>query len=264
MEKKQDPASGQEQNYDYIFEELDRQEQLRAGKPVITYPDGETEVASAPKTGISCLPAILILAAFQLILLSSAINQMLSSFFFGLTLMGISIWMSYAGDKKFQLQPLMILVSIIGFAIAYAATATLIYEASPFFDMELFKTRSVLGFGIGIAACGVALILSDIIVFTSRNTQVLATCLAIKIIGRINGRPYGNVIWKYEWEGVSYTSTSYNTIIGTLCDGSTDVIFINPANPGRIRTRRKTSSWTWGVVFLFIGSVLCWYYTALV
>lgn len=264
MEKKQDPASGQEQNYDYIFEELDRQEQLRAGKLLITHPDGETEVASAPKTGISCLPAILILAAFQLILLSSAINQMLSSFFFGLTLMGISIWMSYTGDKKFQPQPLMILVSIIGFAIAYAATATLIYEASPFFDMELFKTRSVLGFGIGIAACGVALILSDIIVFTSRNTQVLATCLAIKIIGRINGRPYGNVIWKYEWEGVSYTSTSYNTIIGTLCDGSTDVIFINPAKPGRIRTRRKTSSWTWGVVFLFIGSVLCWYYTALV
>ena len=264
MKKKQDTASGQEQNYDYIFEELDRQEQLREGKHLITHPDGETEFASAPKTGISCLPAILILAAFQLILLSSAFNQILSSFFFGLTLMGISIWMSYTGDKKFQPQPLMILVSIIGFAIAYAATATLIYEASPFFDMELFKTRSVLGFGIGIAACGVALILSDIIVFTSRNTQVLATCLAIKIIGRINGRPYGNVIWKYEWEGVSYTSTSYNTIIGTLCDGSTDVIFINPAKPGRIRTRRKTSSWTWGVVFLFIGSVLCWYYTALV
>ena len=264
MEKKQDPASGQEQNYDYIFEELDRQEQLRAGKILITHPDGKTEFTSAPKTALSCLPVILILAAFGLILLSSAINQILSSLFLGLKFMGISLWMSYVGDKKFQPDPLMILGSIIGFAIAYAATATLIYEANPFFDMELFNTRSVLGFGIGIAACGVALILSDIIVFTSRNTQVLATCLAIKIIGRINGRPYGNVIWKYEWEGVSYISTTYNTIIGTLCDGSTDVIFINPAKPRRIRTRKKSTSWTWGIVFLFIGSALCCFYTVLV
>lgn len=249
----QSDAQNSEQKYDYIFKELEKQEMLKSGKPLLISTDGKAEQATAPKAFKVLLPMMIFIGAMILIVITAEINPMLGMTIFGMMFMGVSLWMSYVGDKKFRPEPLLILVFLIGLGTSYAAASTMIYEMNPFFDMELFKVRSVLGFGIGIAICGIAVILSDVITYTTCNMQVQAACTEIKSIGRINGRPFGTVTWQYEWDGVSYTRKTYNTIIGMLCEGTVDVIFLNPAHPERIRSSKKSSSWGWGVFYLIAG-----------
>lgn len=253
MEENQNPAPEQEQNYDYIFEELDRQELLRSGKPLITHPDGKTEVATGKKLLKAWLPALIFIAACILLVIASKFNPMTAMVIFGMIFMGVALLVSHVGGGKFRPQPMIYLFFIVGLAISYAGAATIIYEEKPFFDMELFKQRSLLGFGIGMAILGICLIAGEIIRMTTCRTQVQATCKEIKSKGRINGRPFGTITWTYDWEFGSYTTKTYNTIIGELCEGMSKMVYINPAHPESIRLKGQRGAWGWGVFYMIAG-----------
>ncbi|MBR6618426.1 MAG: hypothetical protein IKL00_11225 [Oscillospiraceae bacterium] len=253
MEQNHDKNSGQEQNYDYIFEELDRQELLRSGKPVITYPDGKTEAATGKKLFKAWLPALIFIAACILLVIASNFNPMTGMVIFGMIFMAVAVFVSHVGGGKFRPQPMMYLFFIVGLAISYAGAATIIYEEKPFFDMELFKQRSLLGFGIGTAILGICLIAGEIIRMRTCRTKVQATCKEIKSIGRINGRPFGTITWTYDWEFGSYTTKTHNTIIGELCEGMSETVYINPAHPERIRLKGQRGKWGWGVFYMIAG-----------
>ncbi len=262
MEQNQNPANGQEQNYDYIFEELDRQEQLRSGKILIKHPDGRSEPATGKKFLKVFLPVFIFFGAVGLMIAFAESNPMVTLVIFGMIFMGVAIFASHVGGGKLRPQPMMYLFFIAGLATSYAGAASMICQAKPF-DMDAFTENSVCGFGIGTAILGIVLIVCEIIRIGGCRTEVMATCREIKRKGRVNGHPFGTVTWEYEWDYNSYTEKTYNTIIGELCEGTTEMIFINPANPKAIRLKGQTGAWGWGVFYTAAGIVLIWASTML-
>ena len=254
MKEHQEPASKQEQNYDYIFEELDKKEKVqKLNKPHFLHDDGTVE----PVTFLGLLkywaPMFIFLGLFIVTIITYQINEQFALIPFGSLFMVMPLWVAFAGKGKFRPRPEHYLFLIVGLIFVVVAVSSIVHTINPFFDMELFKKRSVLGFGVGITVLSIALIAYDIIFAKIYRAQVQATFVEAEYRAYAGNKPFGTVTWQYEWEGRSYTGKTYNTTYGDMQKGMTKILCINPSRPERIRINEKGISWGWGVFYLIIG-----------
>ncbi len=288
--------NGKKQNYDHIFRELDRQDKLNAAKngtllerlramepecnfvcekidgqekidpnkPVIFLPDGTVQQATFSNVCKSLMPAIIFMIFFVAILIAHKYDKMISLVIFGALFVTLSLWMSFATAKKFRPRPVLFIGFVVGLAISYSAVAAIIYQKNPVFDMVLFQSRSVLGFGIGIALYAVITIIYDVFLIATCSTNVLATCIDVKTISKVNGKSIGTVTWEYKWDYNSYTSKTYDTVTDWIFKDDQMVLYINPNNPKRIRIKKFNTAWIWGIFFLIVAGLLIYASTKMI
>ncbi len=251
MEHNHNPVNGQEQNYDYIFEELDRQENPPKWGCFLHH-DGKIEPLTLRSLIKNWGVWFLFLGVFVAIVIMYKYDARLAVAPLGIFFMMIPIWLAIADKGKFRLRPAHYLFLIVGLVISYSSVAMHICSVKPF-DMELFKERSVLGFGIGITVLGIALIAYHIVFDKRYCEKVKATFADARFRVYVNGDPFGDVTWSYEWAGRSYTCKTYNTTFGDLQIGATKKLRINPSRPERVRMEAEGDSMGWGVFYLFVG-----------
>lgn len=251
MEQNHDKKSKRKENYDYIFRELDRQEQRRT-KKYFTGPNGEDETKLVLK---SFLPIVIYIALFFVLLVISGFNEKMSMVAVGMVFIGGALLASHMGKGIFRPHPILLFVFIIGLAICYAAAAIMYFEAHPQLNPTLFQKNSILGFGIGTAVIGGFMIVSEIAGVVICNTQVEATCVKTELRVCANGTNYGNITWQYEWDGVSYTRNTYNSCLEGMRAGLTDHLHVNPLHPKLIRYKIRVGSYGWGAFYIVAGIV---------
>lgn len=252
-------ASGQEQNYDYIFEALEKggtQETFTSGDILITDSEGNVQKATFPTVIKAFAPALIVAALLITIGVVSQINGMLSIMIMGLTFMGVSVWKSFTAEKKFRPHPVLMIILIIGISMVYSAAAEMIYQKNPGLDMNSFRLYSILGLGIGIMLYGIVMLSISIWKMKTCSTQTTARCTKIQRVGYRNGRAFGNVTWAYEYEGIPYTGTVHNITLTTIDEGVEEQIFVNPAHPGRIRCKGLDPMVGWAIGFTIFGMLL--------
>ncbi len=254
--------SGQEQNYDYIFEALEKRgtqgtkETFTSGDILISDSDGNVQKATVPSVIKVFAPSLIFAVLLISIGVVGRINGMLSVMIMGLMFMGVAVWKSFTAEKKFRPHPVMIIICIMGISMVYSSAAELIYQKNPFFDMSSFRLYSILGLGIGIMLCGIVMLAISIWKMKTCSTQITARCTKIQRVGYRNGRAFGSVTWTYEYEGVPYTGTVYNIMLTTFDEGVEEQIFVDPAHPGRIRCKGLDPLLGWAIGFTIFGMLL--------
>ncbi|MBE6850687.1 MAG: hypothetical protein E7504_02960 [Ruminococcus sp.] len=262
MKHNSDPVSGQsegqtqEQNYDYIFEELERQNACSSGGIMITDTEGNTKKATVPLALKVFAPALIFIAVIVLIFIASAFSDMLAVALGGFLFMGVTGWKSFTDDKKFRPHPILLIVFIVGVGMAYSAIATMIHRANPIFDIERFQMNSTLGFGIAVLLCGIVMLADSIWKLATCKTEITACCSKIQRMGFQNGKPFGNVTWVYDYEGVSYTERTYNIILNMLEEGAKGKIYIDANHPKRLRRKGIPPLTGWSILFIIAGALM--------
>ncbi|MBR6617503.1 MAG: hypothetical protein IKL00_06490 [Oscillospiraceae bacterium] len=259
MEKKQDPASGQEQNYDYIFEQLDKmqqeesQEKLTSRDVVISDSEGRAVKATPENLLRAVAPSLIIMVVMLMTGFFFDINETVSFLLIGCLLIGIAVWRTFFGKYKYHPHPIMLVFLTVGTLELIYVTAISARRLLPACNPLRSVGFAALGFGVIVTVYGVILLCRAQLYEKNCTTEITARCSKIHNEGFQCGKPCYFIFWEYEFGNTACKAMTCHDAVVSTEENTDATVYIDPAHPQRLRCGEKTILRKWASFYTVFG-----------
>lgn len=262
LDDERNSDSQQEQNYDYIFDTIDKTEAQKRGwmqnNIILCFLTEKFKLETN-----SLMRLIVLISPYFFMILSTAIVFFIVdigisavSVLAGVVMIGIAVWRTFFGRIKYHPQPLICYMLTWGILLVLTNIVYKIQKTDPSVSALRIFGFSALCFSVIFIVYGTILLCRHRMHDKACRTQIMARCTKFQKMLAQAGKPHMILTWEYEFGDVAYKVTSYHDEVRSTQEGTEAPIRINPEHPQRLCCEEKPVIKTWAAKYVRFGVLL--------